>query len=354
MKVHFLTRYGERGASSRYRTWQHLPGLEREGIECTATPLLGDEYLDARFARRRPPGLLVRAALRRARERSAWREADLIVVEKELYPYAPAWFERALLGRGTRFTLDFDDALQHIYDQHPRSVVRMLLGRKMQRLVRRARLVTVGNPYLEEAFAPAAGPRTRIESVPTVLDTDRYPVTPEPDAPFTIGWIGTPVSARNLAVVLEPLQRFFDHHRGRLLLIGAGDEPLPGIPVERVSWSAETEADLLASIHVGIMPLFDRPLERGKSGLKLLQYLAAARPVVASPVGVNSSIVTPQVGRLAGDPERWLEALIELHDNPPLRARLGRAGRRLVESSYSLRHWTPRYAAYLREAATTP
>ena len=47
------------------------------------------------------------------------------------------------------------------------------------------------------------------------------------------------------------------------------------------------------------MPLPDSPWERGKCGFKLIQYMAAGLPVVASPVGVNDRIVSPGVGYLA-------------------------------------------------------
>jgi hypothetical protein len=40
-------------------------------------------------------------------------------------------------------------------------------------------------------------------------------------------------------------------------------------------------------MHVGIMPLPQGAWEYGKSGYKLVQYMAASRPVVVSPVCVN-------------------------------------------------------------------
>ena len=59
---------------------------------------------------------------------------DLWWVEKELWPYAPAALERALLS-GRPYALDFDDAIFHNYDLHPRALVRRLWGHKIDRLM---------------------------------------------------------------------------------------------------------------------------------------------------------------------------------------------------------------------------
>jgi hypothetical protein len=74
-----------------------------------------------------------------------------------------------------------------------------------------------------------------------------------------------------------------------------------GVPVEQRFCFAETENELLGTIHVGVMPLPDEPWERGKRGHRPIQYMAAERPIVASPVGNNADIATPDVGFLARD-----------------------------------------------------
>ena len=65
----------------------------------------------------------------------------------------------------------------------------------------------------------------------------------------------------------------------------------PEIQVERVPWSAATEAGSLAAAHIGVMPLSDDEWARGKCAFKLLQYMAASLPCVASPIGANAEAV---------------------------------------------------------------
>ena len=92
----------------------------------------------------------------------------------------------------------------------------------------------------------------------------------------------------------------------------------------------------MGDCHVGIMPLPDDEVSRGKCGLKALQCMATGRPVVVSPVGMNSEIVrSGDNGFLAATTDEWVEALTKLAADKQLRARLGRNARATVERGYS-------------------
>jgi hypothetical protein len=137
--------------------------------------------------------------------------------------------------------------------------------------------------------------------------------------------------------VLEKLVR--DRHV-EIRAVGAGANALrdqfPGLELRE--WQEEKEVAEIQAMDLGIMPLPDEPWARGKCGYKLIQYLACELPVVASPVGVNTEIVDPGVnGYLAVDDADWETALTRLLDDPDVRSRMGAAGRRRVEESYSLK-----------------
>jgi glycosyltransferase involved in cell wall biosynthesis len=102
---------------------------------------------------------------------------------------------------------------------------------------------------------------------------------------------------------------------------------------------------------VGVIPLEDSPFERGKSGYKLIQYMACGLPVVASPVGVNTTIVEYGInGFLAKSPEEWEWALRALAADPTLRNHMGQAGCAKVEREYSLKVTAPLLADWLAES----
>ena len=354
MNLQCLTRYDDLGASSRVRFGQYQGAMAKltSGLAWQRQSLLDARYLQRKYARLGTLRATLRCYARRVLELARPPAPDLRWVEKELWPYAPAWLERAVLAQRP-YVLDLDDAIFHNYDLHPLAPVRWAWGRKIDRLMRGAALVTAGNAYLARR-AVEAGARN-VEIVPTVIDLDHYPPrTPAlpSNAPIDIAWIGSPATVAYLQALVEPLQLLAARHPVRLVVIGADAPRFPGVENVSKPWSANTEAADLASCHIGVMPLPDSPWERGKCGYKLIQYMACGLPVVASPVGANCEIVQPGLnGLLAVDSGQWLSALERLVTDAALRQRLGQAGRRIVEQRYSVQAMAPRLATLLRRAA---
>lgn len=352
MKVLLLTRYGPMGASSRVRFYQYLPFLRGQGLEIDIAPLLPDDYLRIRYAGRRWSRADILVAYgRRLGVLAASGRYDLLWIEYELFPWVPAWFEAWLTVRGVPYVVDYDDAIFHRYDRHPRWLVRHMFGSKIDTVMRNASLVTVGNDYLA-VRALQAGAR-RVELLPTCIDLERYPL---PDMVsnmfFTIGWIGSPATSHYLEEVREALAAVCRCGQARVALIGAPDPGWDDVPYDVIQWTAETEVATLQKLDVGIMPLPDSPWERGKCGYKLIQYMACGKPVVASPVGVNRRIVEHGVnGYLAESRAEWAQALKALKEDGDLRRRMGAAGRRRVEAEYSVQVNVPRLVGLLRAAA---
>ncbi len=351
MRVLALTRYEALGASSRVRFLQFLPTLEAADIHVTVAPLLGDDYLTRLYSGQgRGAGPVIAAYFRRLSQMLSVRTYDILWIEKELLPWLPATVEHFLSRTGTRFVVDYDDATFHNYDANRSAVIRRLLGRKIDRVMQSATVVTVGNEYLGER-ARAAGAK-RIEYLPSVVDSAKYDPAPKTDGGlFTIGWMGSPYTAQYLEAVNGALQAVCAGGRAQILLVGAKSSDVHDLPVEIRKWSEATEGEDVRDFDAGIMPLPDAPFERGKCGYKLIQYMASGRPVVATPLGVNAKIVNPGVnGFLANTAEEWTAALTTLRDDPNLRRRMGQAGRAKQEREYSLASAAPRLIAILRGA----
>jgi glycosyltransferase involved in cell wall biosynthesis len=341
MRVLFLTRYGRLGASSRQRCFIYLDALRAAGITADVRPFLADQYVRKLHAGR-PASLpfIFRSYAARLLVLLKSRGYDLLWIEKEALPWVPAWVECALLRMiGAKIIVDYDDAIFHAYDRHRNSVVRKLLASKIDRIMAKADLVTVGSSYLG-LRAKAAGARA-VAELPTVVDLKHYPdspsAPPDTERPFTLGWIGSPLTSTYLEPLRPALTELTAQLPLKIILIGAAAGSLIGLPIERVAWSADTEAAELARCDAGIMPLPDLPWERGKCGYKLIQYMASALPVVASPVGINREIVTHgETGFLAETTADWISSLFRLACEPELRRRMGIAGRCRAEANYSL------------------
>lgn len=82
--------------------------------------------------------------------------------------------------------------------------------------------------------------------------------------------------------------------------------------VHNIPWSREKALELMNECHIGIMPLEDDHFTRGKGGFKLIQYMSAAMPVIASDVGFNKEVVKPDFGFLVKDKDEWCDAIIKL------------------------------------------
>lgn len=85
--------------------------------------------------------------------------------------------------------------------------------------------------------------------------------------------------------------------------------------------------------------------------LTILEAMAAGRPVVATRVGGTPEVVEPSCGRLvpSRDAAALAAALIELADDPGLRARLGLAARARAESRFTLNRMVADYADVYRK-----
>jgi glycosyltransferase involved in cell wall biosynthesis len=355
MKVLLLSRYERLGASSRLRSYQYLPHLSARGIEVTVAPFFRDGYLRRFYGQGGKSPLAALAGYgRRLVMLTKSPRYDLVWLEGEALPWLPAWVEEGLAAAGIPYVVDYDDALFHRYDNHRSSLVRKLLGNKIDRVMRLARTVIAGSHYLSERAAAAGAPR--VEYLPTVIDLHRYPEEARPEAGgLAIGWMGSRTTAPYLDAIRDVLVELADECGARVTLVGAGADQARHPAFEHVPWTEDGEVAAIQNFDIGIMPLPDAPWERGKCGYKLIQYMGCGKPVVASPVGANRRIVRPGVnGFLASSPEEWRSALKTLARDRALRERLGAAGRAQVESEFCLAVTAPRLEAILREAAGSP
>jgi glycosyltransferase involved in cell wall biosynthesis len=348
-----LSRYGLLGASSRVRFGQYFDALAREGVACRLSPLLPDAYLPLRY--RNDPRRYAYALAGYAGRLGALLKAstyDVIWVEGELFPGLPALFESLLAMVGTPYVVDYDDALFHKYDHLSKGSLGGLYREKFSRLLSRSSGVTAGNAYLEALCLQNGAPA--VTRMPSVVDLERY----APDSssqpehrPLNIGWIGSPHTTKHLRLVESALRRLANELPLVLMTVGADRLEGYGVPVEQHPWSLESEVRLINTMDIGIMPLADEPFERGKCGYKLIQYMALAKPVVASPVGVNTEIVSHGTnGLLANDEQGWFHALRELAASRDMRTAMGVAGRARVVEHYSVQAQAPVVAGVLREA----
>ncbi len=314
MKALFLTHQLET-PSTRYRVTHLLPRLRASGITCTTREIRS--------------GVIDRLGMLRTAGKY-----DVVVVQKRLFPTLVL---KALRARAKRLVFDFDDSV-HVGTKGE-SRTRMS---RFAAMVKAADVTIAGNDYLRDA-ATVAGAR-RVEVLPTALDPSRYAMHEHRDG-IILAWIGGGGNVAYLESILSALPR------GLTLRVISNRFPASTtLEIEKRPWSEETETADLAGADIGLAPLPDDSWTRGKCGFKILQYMAAGLPVVASPVGVQARIVEPgRTGILASGSAEWTKAVNELTSDPLKRRRLGAAGREKVERQYSLDVVGTRFAHLLKE-----
>ncbi len=351
IKVLGLSLYGSLAASTRYRLSQYVEPLRQRDIEMDIVGLLDNDYLKASFQGQSYPRHKVAGSyLRRLGELTGQGRYDVAMVHVELFPLLPGIIESRLLR--IPFVYDFDDAFFLKYRDQRFGLLSKVLKNKFDPIVARASAVTAGNRYLAEY---ASRWNSKVSLLPTVVDVDRYQVRPSrpTDGVFTVGWIGSPSTSVYLSTLAEPLSRLAQGGPVRFVVVGGKAPFIEGVDVQEVPWSEDTEIDLINTFDVGVMPLFDDEWARGKCAFKLIQYMACGVPVVASAVGTNVDVVTPQCGLLVKQADDWVAGLSLLRDQPVLRQQMGQVARRRVESDYSLQSAAPILAQVIHQVAHT-
>lgn len=329
---------GRHDPSRRFRVRQFVEPLARRGVVVAEHyPLVG-KYKAAPFE---PLGFAWTAAkiLSRVPGVAAARLADVTWLQRELTPG-----RLTLEGfAGRKLLLDVDDAIWLTQR-----------GDAVGRLAARARGVIAGSEFLADYFRPRA---RRVWVVPTCVDTERWRPAPRRErAGWVVGWSGTASNLKYLYAVEEPLAEFLGAHAGARLLVVSDAEPrfarLPRASWRFEPWSPAEEVRQVQRMDVGLMPLAPAEWERGKCGCKLLTYLSVGAPAVASPVGASAEIMgRSEVALAATTADDWYNALARLHEDRALGARLGAAGRRLVEEHYSVARHADTLAGIFRQVA---
>lgn len=339
----YLNKYSINGGSSRVRSYQFKHYIE-QGFDIEYLPLFSEKYLAQKYAGKRTLIEVIKAYSRRFINLWKIRSVDLVWVEKEAFPYLPFFFESLVFALAKKVIVEYDDAIFHNYDSHRSSIIRVLLGKKIDRVMSRASCIIVGNEYLEDRAREARAHEIFI--VPSVVSMKKYKVLDElRESEFpVIGWIGTPMTQKYLNVIEIVLDELFLEIPFKLHLIGVNEGFWSEKPyIVSVPWSDSTEVEELQKFDIGIMPLLDDRFERGKCGFKLIQYMACGKPVLGSPVAINKTIIQNGYnGYLCGSLEEWKCYLRLLLENGRVRSEMGRNSRADFEKNYSVEKWGPR------------
>jgi glycosyltransferase involved in cell wall biosynthesis len=266
---------------------------------------------------------------------------DWVFIHRECAPIGPPVFE-FLIAKVFRKKIiyDFDDAIWLPNTSEENKLVSWFkFHGKVKSICRWSYRVSCGNAWLAD-FARQFNSQVVVN--PTTIDTenlhnpDLFPLRKQNEK-VVIGWTGTHSTLPYLNELIPVLQRLEKKFPIIIRIISNKNPALPHQSFEFIPWKKETEIQDLIAFDIGLMPLTDDAWAKGKCGFKALQYMALEIPCVASPVGVNTSIINHTVnGYLCQSPREWEQILEKLITEKEQRNRVGKSGRQTVAENFSV------------------
>lgn len=263
---------------------------------------------------------------------------DFVFIHREASPVGPPiaeWIIAKILRKPMIY--DFDDAIWMTDNENESNLLKKAKCRwKVSNICRWAWKVSCGNKYLQN-YALQFNSSSFI--VPTTIDLAHHTQQSKNiNDNITIGWTGSHSTLKYLKLVERSLH-YIQQKFPAIKIVVIADRP-PDIKLKNIffiKWNLESEIADLNKIDIGVMPLPDDEWSKGKCGFKILQYFAVSAPAVASPVGVNASIIQNGVnGFLCTTESEWNLALEKLINDSELRTAFGKRGYDLVRNHYSV------------------
>ena len=197
-------------------------------------------------------------------------------------------------------------------------------------------------------------PPERVTVIPNGVDTARFSPCPAPldEVPLLL-YIGTLAGWQGLDTLLEAMPLVLAEHPARLRIVGKGRKAQRKALQKRIrkmglaewislegSVSHNTIPQMINQAHLGLAPLSfnDRNVTQGCCPIKVLEYLACGKPLVAANLPVVRELVCDGQEALLftpDDPADLARCIFTLLNDPPLAERLAGAGCQRVRREFT-------------------
>ncbi len=290
-------------------------------------------------------------------------QSDLVVIQRD-FPFYRDLFEQVVPSAGEHhkpIVYETDDLLFDVPADSPYKAIYDRARPAMLHGVAESQVVTASTPALYDylrAFHP------NVHLLPNYLDDQVWPLVSRPirppGGPITIGYMGGPTHAADIASIAPVLTRLLHRYAGSLRLRFWGMAAPPGLAgnngVDEEALSLQDYSAFAAymqtqSVDIVVAPLCDHRFNRCKSAAKFLEYSALGLPGVYSSGPTYSDVVQPgQNGYLACSSEEWEQALCRLIDDGQLRRVIGAAAQETVAQRFRLSQHAGEWEAVYRAA----
>lgn len=332
----------------RLKFEQYYDSWRANGFEVEVSPFMSDEmqkivykkgHLFAKIAG------TIRGYLRRYRDLFRVGKYDIVYVFLWITPFGPAITEWLIRARAKKMVYDIDDLVYMGRTSRYNKFIRFLKSAsKINFLIKRSDHVLVST---DELSSYSARFNKNLSMIPATIDIKKYPY-PKKLMPGTvvIGWSGSQTTSKYLHLIDPVLKYLKANYDVRIMVMGDDDFELAGVDIELLHWTAESEITNLQKFDIGLHPLPDEQWAYGKSGGKLVQYMAAGIPIVATALGPNFKVIQDGYnGFLVTGEQEWIERLVLLITDHELRKKMGENSRRFAAENSSVEANAGKYLA---------
>jgi glycosyltransferase involved in cell wall biosynthesis len=319
--VLFIESFTYDGAGYEYRVkhWQRI--LVQKGLKVESVVVIEDAKTFFQESKTENlPNFILKNIRIRIRQIIYSRQFKLVIVRRNMViynQYGDHFMEKFLLAAHQNCVLDFDDDLGAQEPIPENTFFNKIIQHTTHQFYNSFKYYNgfiCGSNYLKDLLQ-SHRPSQNVVVIPTCVDYTNFSPkvysTNKPDV-ITFGWIGGNHNLFLIDTIIPFMNELSKEIKIELLII-AGLESYDfnaEFPVIFEQYSLQTEKESLCKIDIGLMPLTNDAVSKGKCGFKLLQYMGLGIPGIASAITVNNEIIDDETnGWLVHNEGDWLHQL---------------------------------------------
>jgi glycosyltransferase involved in cell wall biosynthesis len=311
------------------RFLEYVPYFEKNAVAYKICPLFTDTYARRQLKRNAFYRYLfyLRVLWKRIPQVLESRHYRAAFIQRGLFPvYFDLEFphlERMMRKLNNHITIDIWDS---IFERQ---------GLLVSETIKYTDQLSLSNEFLMHHFSDYPGKRT-LWKIAVNLKKYRVKEDYSISGKARIFWTGLPHNISFLEKYLPLFKEISGSHPLTLVLVCQKSITFDGLDIEYHNWDETDFFTWLHSADIGIYPEFNSIISKGKSAMKVMDYLATALPMIGVPYGLPSEAAHGRELLIADSFTEWKKMLTLLIEDENLRKTLGQNGRKMVEKHYSL------------------
>jgi len=262
---------------------------------------------------------------------------DIVYIFLWVTPFGLPFFEYVYCLLAKKVVYDIDDLIYLKKTSPANKLISFLKSSKKPFfLIKKADHVLVSTTYL---YSEAIKNNSKVTIIPATINLKNYPVREYNSIKkVVIGWSGSHTTSKYLNQLNDVLEILSNQFNIEIHIMGDDDFDTQNIKnIKLIKWSSDYEINALMNFDIGIHPVDFDDWSLGKSGGKLVQYMAASLPIVATLNEPNKlAIIDNETGFLVSTIEEWKEKLTLLITDNETRKKISIRSRKRAEKIYSI------------------